>query len=505
MAASSFYLALNSDGSKEIHPHNHGGDFTIELHKILDLHGLWEVALVEMSYFGQVFGNLIEPYNIIQLSSQRKNAYPKSFVLNYTQASNLSIKFSRNTQDGRWRLTNELKFPQRHYTWRNFKKTLSQSIIETSNHNDHGMHKLSLKINNDDNSLVISSTIHRTRMKVEFSEQMKKFLSIKEENVIIGFSGEDISTTIAIVKPEDIVDKTTLLFTPMTKGYIWFFINLSKIELPLMHWSLHQINDAIQCVIDENKYNFKLYYSSIEELIVEFAEEQNVSPTMAFSDLIGINDDEKERVIENSTSFKYYSFTIANPAEDVENDYESTFTLPFNYYPTPDSLIQSLNTSCKEYIHQLINQQHSEQEIVHEIFTIDDQEKCTFTPVGYFNIKISSYLLNVLSLSNTYEKNVGSSPVTLVSPIRPFLHVCGDIVSPHLLNSDEYPLLRIINNNASEHEKVMISFPSLHYYPVCRRYISKIRTFVTDHFSTDSLPFKYTVTYLLHFRQCHFT
>ena len=71
-------------------------------------------------------------------------------------------------------------------------------LIETSNHNDHVMHKLSLKINNDDNLLVISSTIHRTRMKVEFSEQMKKFLSIKEENVIIGFSGEDKNTTIAI-------------------------------------------------------------------------------------------------------------------------------------------------------------------------------------------------------------------------------------------------------------------------------------------------------------------
>ena len=49
----SFSNSLNSDGSKNIHINNHGGDFTVELYDTIDLHGAWEVSLVEMSYSGQ--------------------------------------------------------------------------------------------------------------------------------------------------------------------------------------------------------------------------------------------------------------------------------------------------------------------------------------------------------------------------------------------------------------------------------------------------------------------
>ena len=61
----SFYYALNSDGSKDIHTDNHGGDFTVELYDAMDLQGAWEVALVEMSYFGQRFANVPEEYGKI--------------------------------------------------------------------------------------------------------------------------------------------------------------------------------------------------------------------------------------------------------------------------------------------------------------------------------------------------------------------------------------------------------------------------------------------------------
>ena len=35
----SFYHTLNSDGSKNIHKNNHGGDFTVELYDTMDLRG----------------------------------------------------------------------------------------------------------------------------------------------------------------------------------------------------------------------------------------------------------------------------------------------------------------------------------------------------------------------------------------------------------------------------------------------------------------------------------
>ena len=502
----SFYLSLNSDGSKNIYPHNNGGDFTIDLHRTLDLHGRWEVALVEMSYFGQAFGNLLEPYNTVQLYSNRKKAYPTTFVLDYSQADEISMTFWRYTESsGHWRSTGEVKFPRRHYNWREFKKFITQSKNETPIHNDHGKHEVSFAINEDaeQTTLVITSVIHRTRMKIEFSPGLKKLLSIKEENVVIGISSENIKTTINIIKPRELVDNSQHLFTPKTPGDLWLMVNDIKIELPKLYWTEKMFERAINLLFKENDCNCNFTFFGADELLISYSSSK--PPTILFSNLmsttfVGIN----QRVVNNVDRGKSisYSYTV-NQIEDVENDYELTFKLPYNYFPSAESLIKSLNTSCKENIEKLIAEQASDQELDGEIFTLNEQEICSFMTVEHFRIQLPSYLLNVLSLLNTDENHIGTNPVTLVSANRPFLYVCNDLVIPHLINSDEYPLLRIINNNANENEKIMLSFPTLHYYPVWRRYISKIHSYIIDHVSTDSLPFKYTVAYLLHFRPCH--
>src|SRR5271156_1892074 len=503
----SFYLSLNSDGSKNVYPHNHGVNFTIDLHRTLDLHGRWELALVEMSYFGQSFGNLVDPYNIIQLYSNRKKAYPTTFVLDFYKANKVSMTFWRFTEStGHWRNTGEIKFARRHYNWREFKKTITQFKHQTPNHNEHGLHEISFAINEEgeqQTSLVITTVIHRTRMKIEFSAKLRKLLSIQEENVIIGTSSENLKTTINIIKPVEERDESSLLFTPKTPGDLWLVVNETKIELPKLYWTEKMIERAIKLLLKENNCNCDIELANGNEMLVSYSGAE--PPIILFSDLIsttlmGIN--KRREYIEN----KYVSYDYKiNQIEDVENDYEMTFKLPYNYYPSAETLIESLNTSCEENIKKLIAQQASDQEIDGcKIFTLDERKEiCSFMPVEHFRIQLPSYLLNVLSLLNTNGNNIGTNPVTLVSANRPFLYVCSDVVLPHLINSDEYFLLRIINNNASESEKVMLSFPTLHYYPVCRRYISKIRSYIIDHFSSDSLPFKHTVAYLLHFRPCH--
>jgi len=95
--------------------------------------------------------------------------------------------------------------------------------------------------------------------------------------------------------------------------------------------------------------------------------------------------------------------------------------------------------------------------------------------------------------------------VNLPSAMRPFLHVYSNAILPHCVNEDEYPLLRVINNNALKNEKVMLTFAQPQYYPVARRYISNIQITITNHISLDQLNFIHTVSYLLHFRPCHFT
>ena len=96
-----FYYSVNSDGSKDIHKDNHGGDFTVELYDTMDLHGNWEVALIKMSYFGQRFANVPEEYGKIHLISSAKDLYNKQFILHFYELDDIFINvmmFSELTQ-----------------------------------------------------------------------------------------------------------------------------------------------------------------------------------------------------------------------------------------------------------------------------------------------------------------------------------------------------------------------------------------------------------------------
>src|SRR5438552_4017576 len=87
----SFYHSVNSDGSKDIHENNYGGDFTVELYDTMDLHGNWEVALVEMSYYGQRFANVPEEYGEIQLTSSARELYNTQFIIHFHELDDLFI------------------------------------------------------------------------------------------------------------------------------------------------------------------------------------------------------------------------------------------------------------------------------------------------------------------------------------------------------------------------------------------------------------------------------
>ena len=125
----SFYLSLNSDGGKDVHPNNHGGDFTIELHDVMDLRGDWEVALVEMSYFGQHFGNVPHEHSRIQISSSKADAYPTQFVAHYHGIEDLYIKTyvwrEYNAFDKGYRERNIIWLRKKHYTWHSLKKEIN--------------------------------------------------------------------------------------------------------------------------------------------------------------------------------------------------------------------------------------------------------------------------------------------------------------------------------------------------------------------------------------------
>ena len=70
-----FYQSVSSDASTDVHPNNHGGDFTIELYDELYLPNQWEMALVEISYYAQHFPNLLSEYGEVSIYNNGKDRY----------------------------------------------------------------------------------------------------------------------------------------------------------------------------------------------------------------------------------------------------------------------------------------------------------------------------------------------------------------------------------------------------------------------------------------------
>ena len=189
-------------------------------------------------------------------------------------------------------------------------------------------------------------------------------------------------------------------------------------------------------------------------------------------------------------------------APEVDNSYnELSFNLNFNYYPSSKSLVENLNSQCVDAMYKIAAMQHSEQDFEKVFIYHDAGDLATYSLVDDFKVTISDHMLKVLDLPHTDYTNTGTVAINLPSAVRPFLHIHCNIIAQQLVNDDEFQLLRVINNNAIENEKAMISFSHPQYYPVARRYISSIRSYITDHVNFDILLFIHPISYLLHFRR----
>src|SRR5277367_1103656 len=119
----SFYHVLDSETNSSSREDNHGGDFTVELHKELVLAGNWEVALAEMTYYGQHFPNLLQEHGEVSIS-QRGKRYSTDFVVEYAQVAYMKIdSYTRDQhRSAKWTAHKWFEFERRHYTWNQFKK-----------------------------------------------------------------------------------------------------------------------------------------------------------------------------------------------------------------------------------------------------------------------------------------------------------------------------------------------------------------------------------------------
>src|SRR5438552_1762641 len=305
------------------------------------------------------------------------------------------------------------------------------------------------------------------------------------------------TSKIAIAQPPIIVDNSEVLFTPLMKDK-WIKITGKLLHIEDFYWTYYSLTKALAVVTPERFPDYKF----------QFAQQNPGEYLMRISSLpanyeFEISDFFRHFVeIDkfNTACVLYFNLSKMPKTADIAEEHAS-FNLQYNYYPTEKELIDNLNSLTVEHIHKFIDRQTTDFK-VENFFTMDAETKiCSFKATPHYSVTLSTYLLNLLQLYNTYESNTAKSSIRLMSGTRTFLNVYCDLIIPHQVNSEEETLLRVINNTARQDEKVMVTLDYLHYYPISRRFINNIRLYITDSLGIP-LVFTHLVSYLLHFRQC---
>src|SRR5277367_775667 len=120
---SAFNLLLTSDGCIDNYPNNHGGGFKIDMYDELYLAGNWEVALSQMTYYGQDFVNVPDNARLITMAETRVEEMSRDYTLWREDANNMVISLFKMYGGAKgdakvW----DFYFPQNDYTWESFVK-----------------------------------------------------------------------------------------------------------------------------------------------------------------------------------------------------------------------------------------------------------------------------------------------------------------------------------------------------------------------------------------------
>src|SRR5438552_8937141 len=239
----SFYHYVNSDGRKDIHENNHGGDFTVELYDTMDLHGNWEVALVEMSYFGQRFANVPEEYGEIQLTSSARELYNTQFIIHFHELDDLFIDVCFHTMRephinhkyGRLSFSNVRK----HCTFLDFVKIVNAATFYRSVDS-----KVSADVSLGLDSTHLTMTVANAALPISLvpSYNLKNLLKTPWKEM--AFQPKPWGTSkIPISQPPIIVDNSEVLFTPLMKDK-WIKINGKLLNIEDFYWTYYSLKKS---------------------------------------------------------------------------------------------------------------------------------------------------------------------------------------------------------------------------------------------------------------------
>jgi len=331
---------------------------------------------------------------------------------------------------------------------------------------------------------------------------------------------EHSSVEVYLKKPLEVFDTRNLVLYIRTRVYYmdkwqdsdYFEIEYpmqfpSRLDMPKKNYSWEDFKTALENLTKLNNEN-----RNVERITnVNFKFDKNEKLTLTFHDHL------RAKVVFSADLVKFLSLD-ADEAWQAPNEVTNIHKIEYNkptlskelastliahdadlghtYYPTARSLIDALNS--------LVSQSKSvlnSKPIDRLLFDLNLEGKCTFVANEKFGVTLSPYLLKLLQLKNTDTNQIGTSFCVMPAALREFLYIYSDMLDTHSY-SNESNVIRVINNDTTGTEKVMIPFANLYYYPISARYLSNIQIRITDNFSDVDLPFIREVTCLLHFRRC---
>ena len=532
----SFYLNLNSSDSHDVHPHNYGGDFQVELADPLFFNEQdpWEVALVEMSYDAQGFPNIQQEYTEIQVEALNRDNVYDALNKDYSIRATFRVRpkyYVDSDSDAIKKHLRVPKFtlPKKYYTWEGFKAAWSDlGEVGDKAYFSYG-------VSFTDTELVCTCNTKWNSGKFEFSPDLIEFLSLEKSFIETPNHAADhhrnSKVGIAYKKPE--LDHSPIIFPlDIMKDHNWIEIGSRSVglwifEMPNTNYTLKQMAKNFTSLMSDGKIEKKVkfyfqYKDNGDDYYWEIRAEtfQAIRLTLHFSRSF-LN--QLGSAISNDVTGKwnlYETLRAESPVtirsgnlKKIKKPEKLLYysRIPFNFYPSSVAFCEALTSTIMELASIWTDARFSSKE--QALFSMEKVGGdnvvgnaitgiCHFKPHPFFNVTLHPNMLKLLHLQNTIKEEKGTSIVLLPSATRDFFYVYTSIISSHTF-SGATNIFRVINNVlAQPNEKVLISFSHFYYHPIVHQHIPNIQIRITDNHTDIELPFQKNVSCLLHFRRC---
>ena len=517
----SFFVTLSSNSNRDVYPHNHGGNFTIELNNTLDFGGgggmMWEVALVEFWYVGQRFANITQENGVVSVRASVKRHFTNDYIITADQVDALFIKVEGELKpqgvfghrSGEIKSYGWIRFEEQHYNQHAFEKQITLSTMRWINQN-FKMPTEMVVLEYKNNVLTIKLTVvQHKRLTFTFSPALVQLLSLWRSVETFGpyllQSSNDENRVLPTQKPEILSDTSILLLTPNDSplylrtnkdlvfeisGGFWTWNTLTQ----YIHFKVAKYNQkGVKFTVDITKDSITYVLHNVKHL--------KWSPSLAalFCGEVIITSNRQQELLFKETT---------KPVADAF--LTESLPLPLLYYETTKELVSDLNLvirqNCSEIL-EVLRTHRFHQPI--PSFVEDEGGFVNFKTTSELQVKLSPFLISTLGLQSNNNNEGGwlmetqraTSKAALRLTPYPYLYIFVDSVLGYMVDSNQSNLIKIIDNDAQFNEHKHISISSPQYFPVMRNYINCINVVIKSGYEEEEdLLFNSETSVTLHFK-----